>query len=74
MGLISKKQASSKSIFIHLCDQMDKLNSNVITVDEAKAQGNLAKQANNILRYELDRAVAKAKFGEDLKLENIENC
>jgi len=39
MGLISKKQASSKSIFIHLCDQMDKLNSNVITVDEAKAQG-----------------------------------
>jgi len=72
MGLISKTKASSKAIFEHLCDQMDKLNAKVISVDEAKAQGNLAKQANNILKYELDKAVAKAKFGEDLRVYDIE--
>lgn len=72
MALTSKKDASSKSIFAHLCDQMDKLNSSLISVEEAKAQGNLAKQANNLLKYELDKSVAIAKFGEDIKLNDIE--
>jgi signal transduction histidine kinase len=72
MGLISKTNASSKAIFEHLCDQMNKLNAKVITVDEAKEQSNLSKQANNILRYELDRAIATAKFGDKLKINEIE--
>tara|TARA_R110002050_G_scaffold28435_1_gene73180 strand:- start:938 stop:1165 length:228 start_codon:yes stop_codon:yes gene_type:complete len=72
MSLVSKKQATIKCIFAHLCDQMDKLNSNVITVEEAKAQSNLAKQSNNLLKYELDKAIAKAKFGDELKLNDIE--
>lgn len=34
----------------------------MIGVEEVKAQANLLKQANNLLRYELDRAVAIQKF------------
>lgn len=72
MGLTSNKDATNKSIFAHLCDQMDKLNAGLISVEEAKAQGNLAKQANNLKKHELDKAIAIAKFGDDLKLNNIE--
>jgi len=71
MGLISKEKASSKAIFEHLCDQMHKLNAKAISVEEAKAQSNLSKQANNILRYELDRAVAIQKY-DTLEIRNIE--
>ena len=67
MGLVSKNKAHSKHIFKHLCDQMDKLNSRVISVEEAKAQANLAKQANNLLKYELERAKAVGKYGESLR-------
>jgi hypothetical protein len=72
MGLISKNEANTKNIFAHLCDQMDKLNAKVISVEEAKAQANLSKQANNLLKYELDKAVAIAKFGDKIDIENIE--
>ena len=72
MSLVSKNKANTQKIFEHLCDQMDKLNSKVISVEEAKAQANLSKQANNLLKYELDKAVAKAKFGEELEVKHIE--
>lgn len=72
MGLISKEQASSKAIFEHLCDQMSKLNAKVISVEEAKAQANLSKQANNILKYELDRSIAYAKYGNKLKITELD--
>lgn len=51
---------------------MDKLNAKVINVEEAKAQANLAKQANNLLKYELDKAVARCKF-ENLVITDIES-
>jgi len=69
MGLVSKQKANSEQIFKHLCDQMDKLNSKLIGVEEAKAQATLAKQANNLLRYELDRA----KFIDKCGTENLRN-
>jgi formyltetrahydrofolate synthetase len=76
MAIVSKEQANGKSIFRHLCDQMHKLSVKAITVDEAKAQAHLAKQANNLMKYELDRAVAVAKFGEDFSdaLREIEEA
>ena len=43
---------------------MELLAQNKVTVEQAKAQANLAKQANNLLRYELDRAKAEAKLHE----------
>ena len=73
MGLKIKDNANGKMIFSHLCDQMKKLSAQVISVEEAKAQANLAKQANNLMKHELDRAVAVAKYGEDLKVREIED-
>lgn len=49
------KPVNAKSLFTFVCDQMEKLDLNQINVEQAKAQANLAKQANNILKHELDR-------------------
>jgi len=58
------KPVNSKSLFTFICDQMDKLQEASITVEQAKAQANLAKQANNILKYELDRTNTLMKIAE----------
>lgn len=72
MGLISKKSANSKELFKHSFDLMQLLKAKVISVEEAKAQANLLKQSNNLLRYELDRAIAEKKF-ENLDIREIED-
>ena len=72
MGLTSKKSANSKELFKHSFDLMQLLKSKAISVEEAKAQANLLKQSNNILRYELDRAIAEKKF-ENLNIRQIED-
>jgi len=51
---------------------MHKLSAKSISVEEAKAQSNLAKQANNILRYELDRAIAFSKFGDKMQIAELD--
>lgn len=71
-NLKTSNDANTKNIFSHLFDQMHKLNAKLISVEEAKAQSNLCKQANNVLKYELDRSVAKAKWGDELELRDIE--
>ena len=58
------KPVNSKSLFSFICDQMDKLQEAQITVEQAKAQANLAKQANNIMKYELDRTNTLIKIEE----------
>jgi len=68
---MKSKKATSKEVFKHSFDLMMLLKEKTISVDEAKAQAGLLKQCNNILRYELDRAIAIAKF-EDLNLREIE--
>ena len=70
-NLKSTKNANTKELFKHSFDLMMLLKSKAISVEEAKAQANLLKQSNNILRYELDRAVAEKKF-EDLNIREIE--
>lgn len=55
---------SNQELFAHVCTQMDLLARKKISVDDAKAQAGLAKQANNLLRYELDRAKAEARLHE----------
>ncbi len=72
MGLTSNKTANSKELFKHSFDLMMLLKSKLISVEEAKAQANLLKQSNNILRYELDRAIAEKKF-ENLDIRQIED-
>lgn len=43
---------------------MNKLDNGEITVDAAKAQASLAKQANNALMYELKRVDVALKLAE----------
>lgn len=47
---------NNKSLLHFIFDQMEKLDKKEIDVEQAKAQANLAKQANNSLKYELERA------------------
>ena len=68
------KPVNTKSLLAFVFDQMEKLDSNTIDVEQAKAQANLAKQVNNAMKYELDLANTKMKVAEfnktnDLKVE-----
>lgn len=69
---------NSKSLFHFICGQMEKLDNNDITVESAQAQSNLAKQAINILNYEIKRAELMVKLdecnknGASIRLREIE--
>ena len=65
------KKVSSRELLKHAFNMMMLLKSKAISVEEAKAQANLIKQSNNLLRYELDRALALTKF-EGIEIRNIE--
>lgn len=74
------KPVNSKSLFAFICGQMEKLDNKEINVDEAQSQANLARQANNVLAYELKRADTMIKLsehnkitGENIKLREIES-
>jgi hypothetical protein len=47
---------NNKSLVAFLFDQMQKLDNGEITNEQAREQGNLAKQVNSQMRYELERA------------------
>ena len=66
------KSVSSKELLKETFNMMMLLKAKAISVEEAKAQSNLIKQANNLLRYELDRAVAIQKF-DNIEIRNIED-
>ena len=51
---------------------MSKLESGEIQNEDAKAHASLMKQANNVLKYELDRAIASQKFA-DITIRDIED-
>jgi len=65
------KKVSSKELLKHTFNMMMLLKQKAISVEEAKAQANLIKQSNNLLKYELDIAIAFQKF-ETLDIRNIE--
>lgn len=48
---------NTKSMFSLLCKTMEKLENNEIDVAQASAMSKLIGQANNLLMYELKRAV-----------------
>ncbi len=73
------KPVNNKSLLHFIFDQMEKLDNDQIDVQQAKAQADLAKQANNMLKYELDRASTLMKvdqynrtFGTNIELRNAE--
>jgi hypothetical protein len=67
----SSKKVNAKELLKHAFNTMMLLKSKAISVEEAKAQSNLLKQSNNLLRYELDRAIAVQKF-DKLEIREIE--
>lgn len=73
------KPVNNKSLLHFIFDQMEKLDSGKIDVDQAKAQALLAKQANNSYRYELDRVSTEIKLrefnlktGANIELRNVD--
>lgn len=66
------KKVNTRELLKHSFNTMMLLKSKAISVEEAKAQSNLIKQSNNLLRYELDRAIAEQKF-ENIEIRNIED-
>jgi len=73
------KPTNNKSLLHFIFDQMDKLDRKEIDSDEARTQALLAKQANNVFKYENDRAKVlmdlaehNAKFKNGLDLRPIE--
>ena len=66
------KKTNSKELLKHAFNTMMLLKGKAISVEEAKAQAQLLKQSNNVLRYELDKALAISKF-ENLQLNKIED-
>lgn len=63
---------NSKSMFSMLCTYMDKLDKNEIDVAQATAMGKLIGQANNLLLYELKRAVIVSNPEIKKEFRNIE--
>lgn len=72
------KPVNNKSLLHFIFDQMEKLDKNEIDMEQAKAQSLLAKQANNAMKYELDRATVLLKLseynrdGSKVELRNVE--
>lgn len=70
---------NNKSLLHFIFDQMEKLDKDEIDVQKAKGQANLAKQANNSLKYELDRAQLQKELdthnrqsGTNIRIRNVE--
>ena len=68
----SSQKATTKQLFRHAFDVLKLLKSGVIKPEEAKEHANVIKQANNLLKYELDKAKAIEKYS-DIKIKNIED-
>jgi len=72
------KPVNNKSLLHFIFDQMEKLDTKEIDIEQAKAQSLLAKQANNAMKYELDRATTLLKLseynrdGQKIELRNVE--
>lgn len=73
------KPVNSKSLLHFVFEQMEKLDNGSIDVQQAREQSNLCKQANNLLKYELDRAKVQmdlaqhnAIYKDGLNLREIE--
>jgi len=58
------KPVNSKSLLAFIFDQMERLDSGQIDVPKAKAQVGFAKQANSLLKYEIERAKVRMELSK----------
>ena len=66
------EEKTTKGLFSFLFEQMNKLDEGKIDVETAVAQSKLAKQANNVLDYELRRTKLLMEMkdrGENVEVE-----
>ena len=61
---------NTKILLKHAFETMTLLKEGKVNVEDAKAQANLLKQSNNILKYELDKAIALKKY-EGIQIKEI---
>lgn len=71
---------NAKSLLAFCFGQMEKLDKGEINNQTAREQSNLIKQANNVMKYELDRAKVKmeltkhnAIYKDGLNLREVES-
>jgi len=69
----NKQKVNAKSLLHHAYEVMMLLKKEEIGVEDAKAHAHLLKQSNNILKYELDRAIAIQKY-DGINIRNIEDA
>jgi len=72
-------KANTKQLLIFCLNQMEKLDKGQINTETAREQANLIKQANNLLKHELDRVNTEIKlaqhnqaFNDQISIRNIE--
>lgn len=70
---------NNKSLLHFIYGQMEKLDNGEISKEQAREQANLAKQANNCMKYELQRAATlmlmdryKKETGTSIHLREVE--
>jgi len=63
---------NTKSMFALLCKTMEKLDSDEIDVSKASAMSKLVGQANNLLNYELKRAIVFSNKDYKAEHRNLE--
>ncbi len=66
------KPVNSKSLFSMLCLTLEKLDNNEIDVNQASATAKLVGQANNLLNYELKRAIVMSNPAYKAEHRNLE--
>ena len=65
-------KATSRELLKYSCDLLTNIEKGAVSIEQAKAAANVIKQANNIYRYELDRAIAIQKY-ENIVIRDIED-
>jgi hypothetical protein len=68
----TEQKVNTRALLSHAFETMKSLKTGDISVEDAKAQANLIKQSNNLLKYELDKAVAICKY-DNIQINNIED-
>lgn len=65
---------NTKSLFAFICMQMNKLDKNEISWQQAKAQAMLCNQANKILEYELKRSQVQLLLqNTNIRIKEVES-
>lgn len=66
-----RKIRNTKALFHFLTEQMERLNNDEISINEASTYAKLAREAVNILKYELVRAQLQMQIDQHCQNQNF---